>query len=476
MAAALNPDTAAAKRLGAALRRVGYTEDGIAGLLGEDAYTEGRAAVPVHERRLPQTKLATAVRLLFLERPVPREDAVRALGAKGVGALAATGLAAVGDDVVPQARITPVNELLLASDGFSHDHDDPPDYVATYTPTSRLCDLLTPRPRVRRALDIGTGNGVHALLAAHHSDHVVATDVNPRALALTELNAALNGLANVECRRGSLLEPVAGETFDLITCNAPYVVSPESRWAYRDSGFDADEVSARLVREAAAHLNDRGFATLLVSWVLRQQEDTNAAALAWVEASGCDGWILPVFGGDPLDHAAGWNEHLSSDRDAYNAAIDQWTDYLDGLGVQWITEGGIVLHKRAGKRSSPRVDVVEPDDLDDAGEQIRRAFANRARLAALTRAELLAAAARPVPALRIEYERRAGGRPTVRVRLDEGTNAVLDAPGDAGDVLAALAAGATIGEAAPRGRQLALVRELLELGGLRLEARSGRRR
>ena len=49
----------------------------------------------------------------------------------------------------------------------------------------------------------------------------------------------------MECRRGSLFEPVAGETFDLITCNAPYVVSPEQRWAYRDSGFQADEISER---------------------------------------------------------------------------------------------------------------------------------------------------------------------------------------------------------------------------------------
>ena len=142
-----------------------------------------------------------------------------------------------------------------------------PDFVAAYTAATRLCDALTPRPDVERALDVGTGSGVHALLAARHAKQVIATDVNLRALAFTELNAALNGIRNVEVREGSLFEPVEGETFDLITCNAPYVVSPETRWAYRDGGFAADEVSERVVKAAASHLNDGGYAALLVSWL-----------------------------------------------------------------------------------------------------------------------------------------------------------------------------------------------------------------
>ena len=107
---------------------------------------------------------------------------------------------------------------------------------------------------MERALDVGTGNGVQALLIADHSEHVVATDVNPRALGFTELNAALSGLDNVECRRGSLFEPVEGEQFGLITCNAPFVVSPERRWTYRDGSHDGDELSAQIVRESVGHL------------------------------------------------------------------------------------------------------------------------------------------------------------------------------------------------------------------------------
>src|SRR6266498_2379686 len=91
-------------------------------------------------------------------------EAVQVLGRRGVEALEATALAEVGDEIVPRVRILPIGKLLVAADGYSGD-DDPPDYVAVYTPTSRLCDSLTPRPRVARALDVGTGSGVHALLA-----------------------------------------------------------------------------------------------------------------------------------------------------------------------------------------------------------------------------------------------------------------------------------------------------------------------
>src|SRR5712691_4238107 len=379
------PDRAAAKALGDALRGVGYSEDAVHELLGDEAYSTEREDVPAEERRLPHTRLATVVRTFFLQLPVPTRDAVAALGERGVEAIEVTALAEVGDEVVPRARVLPIGKVLLASDGFSRDVDDPPDYVATYTPTARVCDSLTPRPRVESALDVGAGSGIHALLAAQHARHVVATDVNARALAYTELNAALNGLTNVECRHGSLFEPVAGETFDLITCNAPYVVSPERRWAYRDSGFQADEISERVVRDAAEHLAEGGFATLLVSWLAEDEDSPDERVVAWAEATGCDSWILSTLSSDPLSHAEEWNSHLAADPKAFGDALDEWTRYFDSLGVRWVSEGAVLLHRRAGARPTSRVDSLDEEALDDADEQIQRAFEARARLSELSR-------------------------------------------------------------------------------------------
>ena len=211
------PDRAAARTLGDALRRIGYSEDAVVELLGDEGYGITSDDVPVGDRRLPDTRLGTVVRALFLQLPVPAGDLAHALGRAAVDALAATGLTAAGDEVALHGRIVPVGDLFVASDDFpgADAELDPADFVAAYTPTSKLCDSLTPRGPVGRALDIGTGSGVQAMLSARHARDVVATDVNARALAFTELNAALNGFTNIDCRLGSLFEPVAGETFDV---------------------------------------------------------------------------------------------------------------------------------------------------------------------------------------------------------------------------------------------------------------------
>jgi methylase of polypeptide subunit release factors len=433
------PDTAAAKALGFALREVGYSEPAVHELLGEDAYSGEKEDAPAGERRLPESRLATVIRTLFLQRPVPTGDAVRALGRRGVEALETIGLARVGDELVPRGRLVPIGRLLVTADGYSQG-DDPADYVAIYSPTSRLCDSLTPRPRVARALDVGTGSGIHALLAASHAEDVVATDVNPRALAFTELNAALNGVTNVECRRGSLFEPVAGQTFDLITCNAPYVVSPERRWAYRDSGFQADEISERVVRDAAAHLADGGFATLLVSWLAHDEDEPDERVLEWAERTGCDSWILSTWESDPLAHASEWNSHLEGE--ALGRALDEWTAYFEGLGVRWISEGAVLLHERPGGGEA-RLDSIDAEDIDVAGEQIQRAFAARARLSELDgQDELLEQRLSLEMAFWLEQElepqRGRGSIVDSRIQLSEGTNSGVDVEPRVLDVVASL--------------------------------------
>jgi methylase of polypeptide subunit release factors len=473
------PDDDAAAELGRTLRALGYDERAIERLLGEDGAAADIGESVVYARRLPDDELGTAVRLLLLARPV------RAAAFAGAEALERLGLATRdGDLLVPRARIVPTEGVYLTFDTFSRGEEDPPGWVASFSPTAYWLASLTPRRRVGKALDIGTGNGVHALLASRHARSVVATDVNPRALAFTRISAAVNGIENVETRLGSLFDPVDGETFDLITCNAPYVISPERRWQYRDGGLPGDELSRRVVTSTAEHLAEDGFASVLVSWLAESADEPDEHVHRWLDGSGCDAWILGLSGSDPLDHAAGWNEHLAPDPDAYERVIEEWAGYFAELGAEWITEGGVVMRRRTGDRNIVRADAVDEDELEFASDQIERVF-GALEAVALHGDAVIERPLRLTEDARFEQELdREGGIVSTVLVLDEGTCTEVEVDADAADALMELGAGATLDDAVAsvsRREQLStrdaeslrrdvrrLARDLLEQGVLEL--------
>ncbi|MEV7780155.1 HemK2/MTQ2 family protein methyltransferase [Kitasatospora sp. NPDC088351] len=120
-----------------------------------------------------------------------------------------------------------------------------------------------------RVLDLGTGTGVVALAAAGSGARVTAVDLSARAVATAWLNARLNR-RRVRLLRGDLAAPVAGQRFDLITANPPYVPTCEDvarprprRTLAWDAGADGRLLLDRICREAP-QLLARGGVLLLV--------------------------------------------------------------------------------------------------------------------------------------------------------------------------------------------------------------------
>lgn len=91
-----------------------------------------------------------------------------------------------------------------------------------------------------RLADLGTGCGAIALALARERplSRMVATDLSEDALAIARGNAARNGVENAEFRAGSWLEPLQGETFDLIASNPPYVADGDPHLAQGDLRFE----------------------------------------------------------------------------------------------------------------------------------------------------------------------------------------------------------------------------------------------
>src|SRR5262249_49917979 len=147
--------------------------------------------------------LSTLTRLFLLETPVPGERAAEALAPLGLDGAEALGLVRTeGASVVPLVRIAPHDGLFIVSDSGDWDGaDKPEDFVPGLSGAGVTVANLTPRVQVADALDLGAGSGLHALLAARNADRVVATDINARALEFADLNAQLNGFANLELRK-----------------------------------------------------------------------------------------------------------------------------------------------------------------------------------------------------------------------------------------------------------------------------------
>jgi release factor glutamine methyltransferase len=113
-------------------------------------------------------------------------------------------------------------------------------------------------------LDLGTGSGVCAVIAAQQSRSVIATDINPIAIQCAQINASINELEDrIEFRRGDLFDPVRDVKFDLILFNPPfYLGTPADA---RDSAWRGSGLAERFAEELAMHLNQQGAALLLLS-------------------------------------------------------------------------------------------------------------------------------------------------------------------------------------------------------------------
>lgn len=143
-------------------------------------------------------------------------------------------------------------------------------------------------------LDLGTGAGFAAVLAARRAKRVVATDLVPECAALAAQNALLNGVGDrVEVRVGDCYEPVKGMTFDLIVSGPPQMPTPPDRerddWLARadNGGEDGWAVLDRLIRGAPEHLRPGGRLRFTLFAFLGLSK-----ALATLKAAGLEGRVV----------------------------------------------------------------------------------------------------------------------------------------------------------------------------------------
>ena len=125
-------------------------------------------------------------------------------------------------------------------------------------------------------LDLGTGSGAIALAIKRHRPHarVVAVDASAAALEVARRNAVRFTL-EVDFRHGRWFEPLAGERFDLIVSNPPYVAAGDphlpacasSRASALVAGADGLDAIREIDARARAHLSTAAGCCWSMAWV-----------------------------------------------------------------------------------------------------------------------------------------------------------------------------------------------------------------
>jgi release factor glutamine methyltransferase len=184
-----------------------------------------------------------------------------------------------------------------------------------------------------RVLEIGTGVGLAAVLAARAGCRVIATDVVPAAVACAAENAVLNGVAErVDVRLGDCYEPVPGLVFDLICTSPPQMPTPPGRErgdpvaAADNGGVDGWALLDRVIEGAGRHLRPGGRLVFTLFAFLGPK-----AARAKLEAVGLEPRIVasetqsfPRIGYERLEHIRGLDAEATLPAAGLPATVERY--------------------------------------------------------------------------------------------------------------------------------------------------------
>jgi methylase of polypeptide subunit release factors len=327
------------------------------------------------DRTADPTLLNVLLRWFWLGRAQPEATAAMAAPDEFLAMLLECRLLTASDGLLtPMAMLLPADGFLVASDHPVAIERGVSEMVLWPNPTSRFLSRFAIRRHSRATLDLGTGGGILSLGAAKHSDTVVATDLNQRAVSFAQFNARLNGVENIEVLSGDCFAPVADRRFDLILSNPPFFITPQNGYLFCDNSMELDGLCRRLVKEAPDHLNEGGFLEMLCEWAQIGGQPWEERIAEWLEGTGCDAWVMKGLTQDPAEYAQQRIRETSQNPARDAEMYDGYMTYYRDRGVQAIHDGLIVMRRRSGA-NWVRIEEVPKTPNGDLGDLVLSTFA-----------------------------------------------------------------------------------------------------
>ncbi|MBI3785688.1 MAG: class I SAM-dependent methyltransferase [Deltaproteobacteria bacterium] len=295
-------------------------------------------APAVERLRGDRSATATLTRLWFLETTELQRTVDKALGTDACERLIGIGLLrrCSAGRVVARLRIEAVDQQYFLADrrflGVDRTalHLSGRDPVYPPSSDSFLLREIIPMNGDPSVLDLCCGSGVQALTFATRASRLAGVDLNPRAVAIAELNAGLNGVDRFDVRCGDLYAPLHREQFDVILANPPFVSSPYERGpAYHAGGASGDRILRRIIKGYSKHLAPQGRAFAISHVGLRRGETMTGVAAKWFADFPGRALIVTLESGSRVDLAAAQAQFaFERGRRAYAAEVRRWVDYL----------------------------------------------------------------------------------------------------------------------------------------------------
>jgi len=213
---------------------------------------------------LAPPRLQDLLRLLYLEESIPRARAESALGPELAAALCQAGILIENGagEVGCRYQLEVAEETLL----LTEDYRARPQRVYYGEDSQFLRSVLRPRPG-DACLDLCSGTGVQGLRCAPTAATVDMVDINPAAVRLARLNAALNGVSDrVRVFEGDLWSALpAASRYDYVVSNPPLMpVADEVDYPiFGHGGPDGLRIVRRILAGLEVHLRPGGRGILI---------------------------------------------------------------------------------------------------------------------------------------------------------------------------------------------------------------------
>jgi len=348
--------TGQAARLKDFLREVAFTPAGVRNRIQTDVlagrHKENLSLLLYRTRELDALNLL--IRWFIVDELVAQDVAKQCIPPDIAQLLLDCGLLALaGDSLASPVMFSPFDQFWIATDTYAHlTAGSGEDDVLMINSTTLFLLNLAMRTPCRSLLDLGTGCGVVAILAASQwAENVTATDLSPRATSFARFNAWLNGRPNIEVLTGDLFQPVAGRRFECILSNPPFYITPSSNRMFAENPMGLDGFCRNLVKQAPAHLEEGGFLQMLCEWPEIEGQPWEERLSEWFEGTGCDAIVFSGGTYDPIRYAQTRLPVVTAPagKQADYRNFEEWVSYYQAERVKSIHMGFLTMRRRSGQ-------------------------------------------------------------------------------------------------------------------------------